>query len=137
MFELRAETRWAPSKRFNLLLGTDTVAGQFSFNAELPFSFEDIASFDPLAERNPVEFGGEGYFYTPDVYLQTEIHPLKDADRWVIYPGIRFGAGTLWDVNNPDPLLKVQGWDPRLSTRLKIAENGTLKGGVGLYSTNL
>ena len=57
MFELRAETRWAPSKRFNLLLGTDTVAGQFSFNAELPFSFEDIASFDPLAERNPVDLG--------------------------------------------------------------------------------
>ena len=134
MFELRAETRWAPSERFNLLLGTDTVVGGFGFTAELPFSFEDVASFDPLAERNPVAFTGDGYFYTPDIYLQTEIHPLKDPDRWVIYPGIRFGAGTLWDVDNPDPLLQVQGWDPRFSTRLKIAENGTLKGGVGLYS---
>ena len=134
MLELRAETRWTPSDRFNLLLGTDTVAGSFTFKAELPFSFEDAASFDPLAERNPVSFGGEGYYYTPDIYLQTEIHPLKDIDRWVIYPGIRYGVGQIWDTENPDPLVNVQGWDPRLSTRFKTGENGTLKGGVGLYS---
>ena len=134
MLEVRAETRWAPSDRFNLLLGTDTVAGNFTFKAELPFSFEDVASFDPLAERNPVSFGGEGYYYTPDIYLQTEIHPLKNVDRWVIYPGIRFGSGQIWDSENPDPLINVQGWDPRLSTRFKMGENGTLKGGVGLYS---
>lgn len=134
MFEIRAETRWAPSEKFNLLLGTDTVLGGFAFEAELPFSFADVASFDPLAERNPVAFSGSGYFYTPDVYLQTEIHPLKDTDRWIVYPGLRFGSGQIWDIDNPDPLLQVQGWDPRISSRLKIGEHGTLKGGMGLYS---
>ena len=112
MLRLRAETRWVPSDRFNLLLGTDTVAGSFTFEAELPFSFEDVASFDPLAERNPVSFGGEGYYYTPDIYLQTEIHPLKDVDRWVIYPEIRYGVGQIWDRENPDPLINVQGMGP-------------------------
>ncbi len=134
IFELRAETNWRPNERFSLLVGTDTVVGGFDFEAELPFSFEDVASFDPLAERNPVAFTGKGYFYTPDFYLQSEIHPLKDPDRWVIYPGLRFNSGKLWDIDNPDPLFQTQGWDPRISSRLKIGQQGTLKGGVGLYS---
>jgi hypothetical protein len=134
MFELRAETRWAPSDRFNLLLGTDTVVGGFSFEAELPFSFEDASSFDPLAERNPVSFDGKGYFYTPDIYLQTEWQPLKNSDAWIIYPGLRFGNGRIWDLDNPDPLVQVQGWDPRISSRVKFNDKTSVKGGVGLYS---
>lgn len=134
LFELRAETLWTPSESFNLLLGTDTVIGGFDFQAELPFSFEDVASFDPLAERNPVAFEGKGYFYTPDFYAQGEWHPLANREKWVIYPGLRYGSGRIWDINNEDPLLNVQGWDPRIASRFQMADTSTLKGGVGLYS---
>ena len=134
MFELRAESEWRPSEQLGLIAGTDIIIGDFSFEATLPFTIENMANYDPLAERDPVAFGGEGYFYSPDVYLQAELHPLNNIDRWVIYPGIRYGMGQVLAADNPDPLVSVQGWDPRISSRFMVTENSTFKGGVGLYT---
>ena len=134
MFELRSESEWKPSEHFGLLTGTDLIIGGFSFNAELPFTIENRVNYDPLAERDPISFGGEGYFYSPDIYLQAELRPLNNVDQWVIYPGLRYGFGQVIAKDNSDPLISVQGWDPRISSRFMATENFTLKGGLGLYT---
>lgn len=134
MLELRSELRWKQSEHLQLTLGTDSIVGWFDFTAKLPFTFAESANYDPLAERTPVSFGGNGYFVTPDLYLQSEIHPLRDPKKWTIYPGIRFGAGGVYGAENPDPLVQIKGADPRISSRFMLTENSTLKGGIGLYS---
>jgi TonB family protein len=134
MIEIRAESEWVPSEHFALIAGADFITGTFSFEAKLPFTIENLSSYDPLAERDPVSFGGDGYFYSPDFYLQGEVHPLKDADRWILYPGLRYGIGQVHGTDNLDPLVSVQGLDPRLSSRFMATEKLSLKGGVGLYT---
>jgi TonB family protein len=133
-FVVRAESEWKLSESASILTGLDLITGGYSFEAQLPFSLSNATDFDPLAERDPISFGGDGNFIAPDLYLQGTFRPLKDKDRWVIYPGIRMSALNLKEQGNDDPLIQAIGFDPRVSSRFKITKNSTIKGGIGIYS---
>jgi TonB family protein len=131
--ELRSESEWNFSDSFTLLAGADFIGGIYKFDAQLPFSLSNASNFDPLAERDPVGFGGKGYFISPDAYLQGEIHPLKSKEKWAIYPGVRLSTVYVRDDDNTDPLAQTWSLDPRISSRFSL-EKSSFKGGVGIYT---
>ena len=50
--EVRLEHFWTPSEHISLTSGLDFIGGGYEFTVDLPFSFENAANFDPLAERS-------------------------------------------------------------------------------------
>ena len=81
-------------------------------------------------------FEGKGYVWAPDLYVKAEFRPLKDPDRWLLSPGIRWSVIDLRDVISDTKLLQAWGWDPRLLSRFEVFEGGFSKSGSGhLYTT--
>ena len=134
LFEMRGETSIKANDSFTFTAGIDWIIGAYDFQVELPFSFDYAANFDPLAEREPVFFGGEGLGVGPDVYVNAELRPLKDKEKWIIYPGLRFNYASLKDQAVDEPSFVGHSWDPRLSTRYKMFTNTTIKSGIGIYT---
>jgi TonB family protein len=132
--EVRLESRWRASDALSLTTGLDFIGGGYDFTASLPFSLENASSYDPLAERDPVTLTGNGLGLGPDFYVNAELHPLKDRERWRLDLGQRISPAKLIDFDNDQTLLRAVGIDPRMSTRFNIFEKGTLKAGAGLYT---
>ena len=134
IFELRAESTWKLGDSISLTLGTDFIIGEYDFTVDLPFSFDYVANYDPLAEREPLQLQGKGLGSGPDVYVHAEIHPLADTSRWVLYPGIRATFVRLVDYSREEPLVDSYDIDPRISSRFTLHPNSTLKAGIGIYT---
>ncbi|MBM76627.1 MAG: hypothetical protein CMK59_14570 [Proteobacteria bacterium] len=132
--EIRFEHIWSPSQKTILTSGIDFIGGGYNFDVSLPFSFENASSFDPLAERDPTTLSGSGTGWGPDLYINAELHPLKDPDVWRIDLGFRSSFAHITDSNNSEALISNVGLDPRASTRLKLGDNSTFKGGLGIYT---
>jgi TonB family protein len=132
--ELRAESTWNLGDAISVTAGADFIIGEYDFTVDLPFSFDYAANYDPLAEREPLQLLGKGLGTGPDLYLNAEIHPLSDKNRWVLYPGIRVTFVDLVDYAQNRSLVSSYDVDPRLSTRFSLTPTSTLKGGVGIYT---
>ena len=132
--EIRAESTWKLHDAFTLTAGADYIIGEYDFTVDLPFSFDYAANYDPLAEREPLQLEGKGLGTGPDMYLNAEIRPLSDRNRWVLYPGMRVTFADLVDYNQDEALVSTYDFDPRLNTRFSITPNSTLKGGIGVYT---
>ena len=136
IYELRAELPWQPTPAFELVPGMDFIGGVWTFDFRSPLSFTDID--DPLAERDPVSFDGNGTAWGPDFYLKANLHPLADYDRWLVTPGIRYNltaltyAGGVTGDEDIAPWVKGS-FDPRLATRFALTDKIDLKGSSGVY----
>ena len=84
LVEIRAESDWKLGEAITLTAGADFILGQYDFTVDLPFNFEYAASYDPLAEREPVQLSGKGIGLGPDMYINATISPLPDRDlHWL------------------------------------------------------
>jgi len=136
VFQLRARLPWRPHPVFELEPGVDLLAGYWKFDFASAFQFSDLD--DPLAERQSVGFGGTGWGFTPDVYLDAHIRPLNGSDRWLITPGIRGNFQIITyegDVSDDGtvPPFAIYSADPRIATRVELFKGGVLKGSTGFY----
>ncbi|MGC6510022.1 MAG: TonB family protein [Myxococcota bacterium] len=132
--EVRAESIWDLKEKHNVTAGMDFIGGQYRFDARFPFSIDNASNYDPLQERDSTAFEGKGYVWAPDLYVKAEFRPLKDPDRWLLSPGIRWSVIDLRDVISDTKLLQAWGWDPRLLSRFQVFEGGFLKSGIGIYT---
>ena len=141
LVQLRAEAPWRPHPAIEVVPGLDFIGGPWGFDFKSPFRFEDLN--DPLAERDSVGFDGKGTAWSPDAYLNLNVRPLDDRDRWLITPGVRFNSVTFTyggsinqgiDVGNST----IWGMDGRLATRAVLFQDetssGTIKASSGLYN---
>jgi TonB family protein len=86
---------------------------------KLPLEGETV---DPIDGSEHFSTKGEGWFTWPALYTEFEFLPIK---RLRIIPGLRLG----WF----DQINRL-GFDPRVAVRYELADNTTLKGGVGLFN---
>ena len=134
--QVRLETPWKPTDAVELVPGLDFIGGTYRFEFNSAISFADAN--DPLAERDPVGFDGRVTAWSPEVYLKANLRPLKDRDRWLITPGIRYN-GAIYTYEGGitgDADIKpayIGSFDGRLATRLQVFDGGTLKASSGLY----
>ena len=128
LLELRSELDWKAAPAAEVTAGIDFIGGWYKFKTVFPFDPTSIASYDPLAERQPFSQVGTGWAWGPDFYLSTDLRPLADRSRLLIKPGIRTS------VLNIVHQLSVASVDPRLIARAEIIKGGSLKLGTGLYS---
>ncbi len=133
--QLRAEARYKPVPGIEIIPGIDFIGGTYYFDFRSAINFE--AASDPLAEREPVGFDGRGSFWSPDVFLKSNLRPFGDSDRWLITPGVRFNSYTLFQggeiqngASNSSSTWQV---DPRIATRFEIVPGNTIKAATGLY----
>lgn len=131
--EVRVEAPWQPSEAFRLTPGVDFIGGYYWFDAALPFDPGTLGEFDPLAEREPASFGGRGWGWGPDLYLKADIRPLKERDRLILQPGVRYNRVTISGEDRSQPILQIGAFDPRFAGRFQAVPRGALKGAVGLY----
>ncbi|MDG1481796.1 MAG: TonB-dependent receptor, partial [Myxococcota bacterium] len=127
-FTVRAELPWQPTEGFKLTPGMDLFTQKYDVEITLPFTEDQLRSFDPLAESERFAFGFSGIGFSPDLFLDAQLQPLSDRDRLLFNPGIRFSTLRL----NENYFQTT--WDPRFGARLRLIEGGYLKGGTGLYN---
>jgi TonB family protein len=138
--QLRSEVVWRPHDAIEIVPGIDFIGGPWDFAFRSALSFEDLG--DPLAERDPVAFDGNGTAWSPDAYLKLNLRPLKDRERWLITPGVRltqvayvYGGGVTFGEDVAPAY--IPALDARLATRAKVFEigeqTGTIKASSGLY----
>lgn len=133
LVEVRSELVWEPSAAWKATAGVDFIGGWYWFDAQLAFSPDVLADYDPLDEREPWSTGGDGTAAGPDPYIDLLWRPLQDRDRLLINPGLRLNQVTITDSSLEAPMAELTGVDPRLNTRLQATEGGTFKLGAGLY----
>jgi TonB family protein len=141
IFQLRGELSWKPDPAVEILPGIDLIGGPYYFEFRSPLSFADLD--DPLAERDPIGFDGQGTAWGTAPYLKINFRPLADRDRWVITQGVRYDStvyfvgGGITFGEDVEPTT-IQSWDPRFSSRLRVFRkgvmSGVLKASSGLYS---
>ena len=127
MAEVRTELPWTPNAHVKVVTGVDFVGGISPFEVQLPLNPESFAETDPLAEREPWGFSDTQTGWGPDLYAFAELRPLKDPDRMVVTPGLRFDF-----VSIPGEY-DIFAFDPRLAAKWSVFPGGRLKGSVGLY----
>ena len=132
--EVRLEHFWIPNDHISLTSGLDFIGGGYEFTIDLPFSFENAANFDPLAERDPVQLKGSGFGWGPDVYVNAQVNPLKNIDRWRLDIGFRNSFARLTEDGNSQVLLSSFGFDPRFASRLQVTESTVFKNAIGIYT---
>ncbi len=125
--EVRTEVPWTLNDHLKIVPGIDFVGGWSPFEVDLPFNPSSFASTDPLGERQPFALKDQKWGWGPDPYIFANVRPLKNADRWLITPGIR--ATVAWIPGEE----KTAALDPRLATKFSIDDRWRLKGSVGLY----
>ncbi len=139
VYELRGELPWRPSPAVEVIPGVDVIGGLWSFKFASPFRFTDLD--DPLAERRPVELTGNGTATGPDTYLKINLRPMKDRDRLLISPGIRYNVLAIQakgEITGTDdgvgPMHVITVPDPRLAARFEmIPDHFWVKGATGLF----
>jgi TonB family protein len=133
-FQLRAELGWTASPAVEITPGIDLLSGTWSFGFQAPLSIDDLDN--PIGEREPVGFGGNGTATYPDTWLRMDLRPLEDRDRLLITPSVRLGVlyltygGDIADGAKPFVATAV---DPRLAARFEIVDGFAVKGSSGLY----
>jgi len=123
---LRAEWRVRAHERLRLLAGVD-VAGMWIMNGKyngprITQLDGDPTTFGPLTGQTNYQLDRDIGFVRPGVYLEAIWNPTA---RWTLVPGARV-----------DYIGDIQRWtvDPRLTSRYRLSDATTLKGGVGLFS---
>lgn len=140
LLQLRAEAPWTIHPAFELIPGLDFLGGPYQFDFRSPLSFSDLN--DPLAERDPIGFDGKGGAWSPTPFVKAKIRPLKDRERLLITPGVRFNnvtytvGGGVTQGMDVEPT-SINSIDLRLGTRLKVFEKNdqsiSLKASSGTY----
>jgi hypothetical protein len=102
--QLRAEVLIEPTEAVSITPGLDFQGGTWSFKFRAPLRLEDLD--DPLSERDPVGFNGNGNAWYPDPWLRMDLRPLKDRDRLILTPSIRFN--TTRTFKNPRPCISAR-----------------------------
>ncbi len=125
---LRAELPWQVSEGVKLTPGLDFLGSQYDVQITLPFSEDQLRSYDPLSESESFAFGFSGLGLSPDLFLDAQLQPFADRDRLLLNPGIR------WSTLRLDASYFQTDWDPRIGARLRLTEGGYLKGGTGIYT---
>jgi TonB family protein len=125
--EIRTELPWQPSEHFKLTPGVDFIGGLADFQIQLPIDPSQLASYDPLAEHDPYTLSGTQTGWGPDPYLDAQIRPLKDPEKLLLTPGLRFTYYTI-----PGELT-AWGFDPRFSFRWAATKGTRIKGSAGIY----
>ena len=119
-FSFRAEAARQISQQFALRLGTELQAGRYTIDARAP-SFPAAAG---LGGTGVFNVGDTAQSYaTPAVYATGTI---QLGERFTLLPGVRAAYYALQ--------VKKATVDPRLRFMWQVAEQTTIKGGVGLYS---
>jgi hypothetical protein len=119
-FSFRTEATRQISERFALRVGAELQAGRYKIDARAP-GFPAAAGL-----------GGTGVFNVGDSAQSYAIPALyatgtiQLGDRFTLLPGVRLASYTL--------MVKKATVDPRLRFMAQVAEQTTIKGGVGLYS---
>jgi len=135
--QLRGDLEWRIDPHLTVAPGLDWVMAWYAFDYRSPFSFVDLD--DPLSERESVSFDGHGTLASPDTHLTLRWRPLATPDRWLIAPGVRLSTyvldsnGSTAGESESDPPVMALAWDPRISTRFKLADSLTAKAATGLY----
>ncbi|MFT4977644.1 MAG: TonB family protein, partial [Myxococcota bacterium] len=125
-FTLRAELPWRLSPAIKLRPGVDAQSVLYNVQITLPFSIEQLSSFDEIGENETSQINFDGWGFSPDPYLDLELTPLQDREVLLITAGAR------WTTQRLDNYFAAE-LDPRLAVRWQATEGGTLKGGSGLY----
>ena len=126
--EIRAEAPWTPSEHFALTPGVDFIGGTARYRFELPFDPEDLASFDPIDERDPFGASGSQAGWGPDFYLKAAVRPLRDPEALLLLPGLRA------DYVNIVDQYRIFALDPRFTFRARALPKTFVKGGTGIYN---
>lgn len=134
LFQLRGGLAWSPTKAITITPGVDMLAGPWSFVFRAPLRLDDLD--DPIGEREPIGFEGNGWATYPDTFLRMDLRPLKDRDRLLIVPSARLNTlfftyrGDL--AGDIEPFTRV-ALDPRISARFAIVDQFAVKASTGLY----
>jgi len=123
---LRAEWRVRAHQWLRVLTGVD-VAGTWIVNGNyngprITQLDGDPTTFGPLTGQTDYQLHRDITFIRPGGYLEAIWNP---TDRWTLVPGAR--ADYIGDI-------KRWTFDPRLTSRYRLGDTTTLKGGVGLFS---
>jgi TonB family protein len=134
---LRGQVEIAPSPALQLVAGIDAFALAWSFAFDSPLGLDSFN--DPLAEREPQGFEGNGTGFLPDTFVRANVRPFGGSDRWLIAPGLRFNVytidarGSVTGAEDP-PVVVETSVDPRLLTRVQVVPDAlTMKASTGLY----
>lgn len=126
VFSLRSELAWEASETASVTFGIDATANRYVIDFTIPFS-PTTDEIDPTGEREEFTERIDGWFLTPDPFIDLRWRPFSGTDKLLINPGVRF---TTFRIGDAAPLL---GPDPRLAVRWQVTENTALKGGTGIY----
>lgn len=130
----RASLEWEASEVLKVTPGVDLLTGPWSYDFRSPLRIEDFD--DPLGERDPIAFGGNGWVTQPDVWLRFDLTPLEDPDDLIIVPSLRLNtfrftyAEGLGGAQQP---FGGMGLDPRVSGRMRLGKGVSIKASTGLY----
>lgn len=119
-FSFRSEAARQLSERAALRVGTELQAGRYDIEAKAP-SFPAEAGLGSTGVYNVGDLSQS--YATPALYTTATI---QLGDKFTLLPG---GRLTYYAIQ-----LKKMAVDPRLRFMWQVAENTTIKGGVGLYS---
>ncbi|MEL6345005.1 MAG: TonB family protein [Myxococcota bacterium] len=126
VFTMRVEVPWQLNEALLIKPGIDHQSSLYDTRVRVPFSAEQLVSFDPLAETDPTELTFDGWAASPDPFLDMELRPLKDKDTLLLNPGLRLTTLRLDGYFNTE-------LDPRFAFQWNVGGGGTLKGSTGLY----
>ena len=88
--EVRLEHFWTPSDHISLTSGLDFIGGGYEFTIDLPFSFLKMQpTLIRWRRETCVQLEGSGFGWGPDVYVNAQINPLQNVDRWRLDVGFR------------------------------------------------
>lgn len=133
--QLRAELGWTASPAVEITPGIDFLGSAWSFEFQAPLSLDDLD--DPLAEREPVGFSGNGTAWYPDAWLRMDLRPMKDRDRLLITPSVRVDGLYLTysgEVAEGAKPFVTAAFDPRIAARFELVDGLAFKGSTGLYN---
>lgn len=122
---LRSELRWTQGEALGVNLGLDTNLTYYKIGFSLPFLPDFTQLQDPLAEREPFRQTIDGWYVSPDPYLDLRWRPFGEA--LLINPGVRLNT---LKVGEADALISL---DPRLGTRWSVTPTTAVKAGTGIY----
>jgi hypothetical protein len=121
LFSGRAELSRRLTKRLAWRIGTETLVGHYTFDAQAP----------PVPGEEATGGTGEEFATTQgDSYAVPAVYTTLSiglGDKLTLYPGVRYSyyTGGPFDRGTTDPRLRF-AWN--------VVERTTIKGGVGLYS---
>lgn len=131
---LRAELEWEASPAVTLTPGLDFLGGSWSFEFKSPFRIADLDN--PLSERDPIAFNGQGAAWYPDAWLRMDLKPLNERDRLRLTPSVRVNSATITyggSVARGAEPYRRQAIDPRFSGWFELVDGFAIKGSTGLY----